>query len=124
MEKFTDFFSSSDESALQAIEKAQQIAFAPVVFQATRVLRNTGILQVIEDSQGHGITLPDVAAKVSLPLYGARVLLESGLSIGLVYKKEEHYFLTKTGHFILHDELTRVNMDFIHDVCSTRVSWL
>lgn len=117
MNEVMEFYSHTGETALEAKEKAQRIAFAPVVFQASRVLRDSGILSAVEASGEGGIELDDVVAKVGLPLYGVRVLLESGLSIGLVLLRDEKYFLTKTGHFILNDELTRVNMDFIHDVC-------
>lgn len=111
------FYTENNDTALEAKEKAQRIAFAPVVFQASRVLRDSGILEAVDQSGDAGIRLDDVVRKVQLPLYGVRVLLESGLSIGLVMYRDEKYFLTKTGYFILHDELTRVNMDFIHDVC-------
>ncbi len=51
-----------------------------------------------------------------MPLYGVRVLLESGLGMGLVLVNEKRYSLGKTGHFILNDPLTKVNMDFVQDV--------
>ncbi|MBL7858701.1 MAG: methyltransferase domain-containing protein [Cyclobacteriaceae bacterium] len=110
------FFESNKRTALQAKEEAQRIAFAPVVFQATRVLRNTGILKLIEDNK-EGLTLPEIVDQVKLPLYGVRVLLEAGLGIGLLTCKDQRYHITKTAYFILHDDLTQVNMDFIHDVC-------
>ena len=78
------FFQDDKLTALQAKESAQWIAFGPTVFQAARVLRNSGILQVIEDSRRNGIGLDAIAQKVNLPVYGVRVLLEAGLSIGLV----------------------------------------
>ncbi|CAN5571155.1 methyltransferase [soil metagenome] len=111
------FFNKDKRTAFQAKEAAQWIAFGPVIFQAARVLRNTGILTEIEESGKEGLTLETIAAKVKLPLYGARVLLESGLSMGLVLVNEEKYTLAKTGHFILHDPLTITNMNFVHDVC-------
>lgn len=112
-----NFFAENNETALEAREKALRIAFAPIVFQATRVLRETGILEAVSQHRKEGISLDDLATKVGLPLYGVRVLLESGLGIGLVLLRDEKYFLTKTGHFVLHDEFVRVNMDFVHDVC-------
>src|SRR6185312_902381 len=36
----------------------------------------------------------------------------------------DKYKITKTGYFILHDELTRVNMDFVQDVCYKGLFWL
>src|SRR4051812_11736576 len=113
-----EFFKKETRSALEAIEYAQWIAHAPMVFQATRVMRDSGILQVIMDAGKKGITLEEVVEKVKLPHYGVRVLLESGLGIGVVIiSDDERYTLTKTGHFILNDRMTRVNMDFVQDVC-------
>jgi ubiquinone/menaquinone biosynthesis C-methylase UbiE len=110
-----DFFESDKLSALEAKEKAQWIAFAPVVFQCSKVLRDSGILKIVEESQG--LTQEQIVEQLKLPEYGVRVLLEAGLGIGLLIYKEERYFTTKTASFVLHDRLTRVNMDFIHDVC-------
>ena len=111
------FFDKDKRTAFQAKEAAQWIAFGPVVFQVARVLRNSGILKLIEESGAQGIEISTIVEKVKLPLYGVRVLLESALSIGLVIVNNKYYSLTKTGHFILNDPLTRTNMDFVHDVC-------
>jgi len=114
---FMNFFSRDTKSAFEAKEMAQWIAFGPVIFQSARVLRNSGILNLIEDSHNAGITCEEIATQLQLSVYGARVLLESGLSIGLVIINDHRYTLTKTGTFILHDDLTKVNMNFVHDVC-------
>lgn len=105
------------KSALAAKEAAQWIAFAPVVFQSARVLRESGILLELEHAGREGLTLEEVTQKVNLPLYGVRVLLESGLGIGLVEIHEGKFIITKTGYFIIHDELTNIQMNFVHDVC-------
>lgn len=110
-----DFFETDKLTALEAKEKAQWIAFAPVVFQTTRILRDSGILQFVESNQGS--TLQTIVDKIELPLYGTRVLVEAALGIGLLTCKDDRYYTTKTATFILHDTLTRVNMDFIQDVC-------
>ena len=113
-----NFFKKERKTALQAIEYAQWIAHAPMVFQATRVLRDSGIMQSIQDAGRKGLTLEEVVEKVKLPHYGVRVLLESGLGIGVVLIDDNgKYTLSKTGHFILNDQMTRVNMDFVQDVC-------
>jgi len=54
---------------------------------------------------------------LKLSEYGTEVLLDAGLSIGIVMMQDEKYILTKTGFFVLNDSLTTVNMDFVHDVC-------
>lgn len=111
------FFEKENKTAFEAREAAQRIAFGPVVFQVARVLRNTGILTFLENSGKEGSPLSLIAENAKLPEYGVRVLLESALSIGLVIINGKNYKLTKTGYFILHDELTNINMNFVHDVC-------
>ena len=111
------FFEKDKKTAFQSREAAQWIAFGPVVFQVARVLRNCGILKLIEESTNSGLPMAQIAEQAKLPMYGVRVLLESALSIGLVIIKDQNYVITKTGYFILHDPLTRINMDFVHDVC-------
>lgn len=111
-----NFFEKEKLTALQAKEEAQWITFAPFVFQATRVLRDSGILKTVE-AHKQGINLEDLTAEVGLPLYGVRVLVEAGLGIGLLTRSEGLYKITKTSYFILHDELTKANMDFTNDVC-------
>jgi len=111
-----NFFSKDKKTAFEAKELAQWIAFGPVVFQVARVLRNSGILEAIEESTTTGLTIEEIIDKVKLPHYGVRVLLESGLGIGLVVINDDRYTITKTGVFILHDPLTKINMNFVHDV--------
>jgi len=111
-----EFFTKDKKSAFEAKEAAQWIAFGPVIFQSARVLRNSGILEFIEQSGKTGVTIEEISSQVKLSIYGVRVLLESGLSLGLVLCNDKKYTLGKTGYFILHDSLTKANMDFVHDV--------
>lgn len=111
------FYKEDRLTALEAKEKAQWIAFAPMVFQATRALRDLGILTHVSLSKEKGVTLEEIADAIKVSTYGIRVLLEAGLGIGLLVVQEGRYRLTKTGYFILHDRLTQVNMDFMNDVC-------
>lgn len=118
-----NLFETENISALQAKEKAQWIAFAPFVFQATRVLRNSGILKLVEENP-EGLTQAQIELHIVLPSYGIRVLLEAALGMGLLTRKDDVYKITKTSWFILHDELTTVNMDFVHDVCYQGIFFL
>ncbi|MBS1638074.1 MAG: methyltransferase domain-containing protein [Bacteroidetes bacterium] len=111
------FFTKDNKTALEAIEQAQWIAFAPIVFQASRALRDLGILEIVMESKTHGVSLEEVVQKTGLSEYGVRVLLEAGLGIGLVVKNDNLYTITKTGLFILNDAMTKANMDFTQDVC-------
>lgn len=109
-------YGSDEKSAVQAKFDAQKIAFAPIMFQAARTMRNLGILKILDENRKTGLTMEEVAEKCSLPLYGVKVLLEAAISLEMVYVKERKFFLSKTGWFILNDTLTLVNMDFTHDV--------
>jgi ubiquinone/menaquinone biosynthesis C-methylase UbiE len=112
-----DFFRSDPRTAYEALSEAQRIAFAPIAFQACRVMRNAGVLQRVEQGGGAGMTFDEVTAGVELPPYGIKVLLESGLGIGLFTLRDDRYALTKLGHFLLHDPMTRINMDVVHEIC-------
>jgi ubiquinone/menaquinone biosynthesis C-methylase UbiE len=113
-----ELFSKETKTALQAQEAALRLAFAPIAFQATRALRDMGILQAVSDAGTTGITIEEILTKVTdLSRYAVRVLLEAGLGMELLLVNEKRYSLSKTGYFILHDRLTRINMDFSQDIC-------
>ena len=111
------FGSKDNISALEAKYKAQQIAFAPMIYQATRALRDLGILALLLRERKTGLDVPDIAEQLNLSAYGVAVLLEAGLGAEVVYLEERRYFLSKTGFYILKDEMTQVNMNFVNDVC-------
>lgn len=108
-------YGSDKKSALQAKYDAQKIAFAPIMFQAARALRDLGILETLKSNR-KGLSIAETAEKLDLSVYGVKVLLEAGLSLELVRVENNIFFITKTGWYLLKDELTRVNMDFTQDV--------
>jgi len=112
-----NYFRNDPKTAYEALSEAQRIAFSPIVFQACRVLRSYGLLELIQHSSSAGMTLDEAAAGIDLPRYGIKVLLESGLGIGLFYLNDDRFVLTNLGHFMLHDPMTRINMDVVHEVC-------
>jgi ubiquinone/menaquinone biosynthesis C-methylase UbiE len=118
-----NFFEQDKISALDAKEKAQWISFAPVVFQASRVLRESGILAAVEANM-EGLTLEQIVDRVKLPNYGVRVLAEAALGIGLLTFRDNKFFITKTASFLLHDSMTVANMYFVHDVCYNGMFYL
>jgi len=61
--------------------------------------------------------LDEIAAAVDLPRYGIKILLESGLGIGLFTLNDGRFALTKLGITMLRDPMTRINMDVMHEVC-------
>ncbi|MDZ3798934.1 MAG: class I SAM-dependent methyltransferase [Xanthomonadales bacterium] len=103
-------------TALQAKQEAQRIAFAPFVFQASRALRDFGLLRQLQEVGDAGLCLEDLQSRVGLSRYAVRVLVEAGLGIGLVIQRDGRLLLTKLGWYMQNDAMTRVNMDFSHDV--------
>ena len=110
-------FTDDPKTAYEAKTEAHRIAFAPMVFQVCRILRRCGMLELVRQSGPAGMTLNEVVSKTDLPRYGIKVLLESGLGIGLFCLSDKRFSLTKLGHFILRDPVVHVNMDFVHDIC-------
>jgi len=110
-------YGSDKLSALNAKFEAQKIAFGPIMFQAARLLRELGILEVLRTRDNIGLSPETVSERTNVSLYGVKVLLDAGLSMGVVKMVDEKYILTKTGFFILSDELTKTNFDFVQDVC-------
>jgi|GEM_PF-2603875 len=111
-----DFFQKEKRSVLDAKYEAQKIAFAPLVFQSALALRDLGILKAIESRGSGGAEAGEIAEELKLSVYGVKVLAEAGLGTGLLLLTEKRYSLSNTGYFILHDPMTRVNMDFVQNV--------
>ncbi len=113
----TDRFHEGKErlSALDAQYNAQRIAFAPIVFQAARAMRDLGVLQALDEHRD-GLDVAGLRSATGLSEYGLELLLETGMSADLVYREEDRWHLTKTGWFILKDEMTNINMDYNHYV--------
>src|SRR5690606_19232879 len=86
-------------------------------WETTRLLDKYGILKCVE-AHKDGITIADLATKIDLAHYGIRILLEAGLGIGLVYRKDEKYYLAKTGYMLLNHQMSKVNYEFMRDVCA------
>lgn len=104
-------------TALEAITEAQRISFAPMLFQTALCLRRFGILEFLDQRNKQGATLEEITAAVAKSEYAVSVLLDMGLSGRIVTLKNGQYYLAKVGYFLLHDKMTRVNMDFTQDVC-------
>lgn len=109
-------------SAFEAISEAQKLAFSPIAFQAAVALQRLGVLEAIAAAGENGIDSAALASKLSLREYGIRVLLDMGLSLGLVWRRDERYVLDKVGYFWLNDRMTSVNANFVADVCYDAMS--
>lgn len=105
--------------AIDALEEAHKIAFAPFVFQTVMCLRNLGIFdEIFESRRSGGKDIPELAEKLNLSEYGLSVLLEIAESSDIVTKNElGKYELTVTGYFLHAHETVKVNINFTQDVC-------
>ncbi len=105
--------------AIEAMEEAQKIAFAPFIFQTTVALRKLGVLDYIFDNRNvGGVTIEEIAEGLSISAYGIGVLLELAGSSNIVSQNYEGKFeLTKVGYFLAFNETTNVNINFTNEVC-------
>lgn len=108
-------YGKEHKTALEAQRRAQEIAFAPMVFQVSRLMLKWGILTYLADHR-EGATQDELVAHTGLSDYAVQVLLEASLSIGTVLIQGDRYILSKTGWFLLNDPMVKSNMDFNHDV--------
>lgn len=112
-----NLFPNPDPDAVEARSAAQRIAFGPMLFQAVRVARDRGLLTALEQAGETGQDLGQAVSTTGLSRYAVGVLLEAALALGVVRLRDDRWSLTKTGRFLLHDPMTRVNLDFVHAVC-------
>lgn len=104
-------------SAVDARAEAQKIAFAPVIFQVVRISKKVGILKSLKESRS-GLSLEQLIEVSGLSEYGTKILVEMLLTGDIVsFDEEKGYELTKIGYFLESDQMTIVNMNFVHDVC-------
>ena len=109
-------YTTEQQTALEAQRLAQQIAFAPVAFQVSRLMVKLGVFSVLSETS-EGLTLTQIAEATKLSAYAVQILLEASLSIGTVIVHNDRFLLTKAGWFLLRDKTTQVNMDFVQEVC-------
>ena len=111
-----EFFKNNDNlNALDAQYEAQKIAFAPIIFQVARTMRDLKLLELLSKNKD-GLSYEELANKSNLTKYAVQVLCETALSANIVSIKDEKVFLTKIGFFINSDEMTNANMNYNHHV--------
>ena len=111
-------YSKEQLSAREAQDRAEFIAWGPVLFQVSRLMIKFGILDMLRDSD-NGMTREEICQKTGLSDYAVKCLTEASLCIGtiLVDVETNRFTLSKTGWFLLNDTLTKVNFNFTNDIC-------
>jgi hypothetical protein len=108
-------FDTTKMNAADALLEAQKIAFAPIVFQCARLLRDWRIFELLQNNK-IGLSVEDISKKLDIVPYAIQILCESGFSMGALKLEDDIYTITKIGYFLQNDEMTKVNMDYNHDV--------
>ncbi len=117
MQPVTSPADKSGKSLMEAMSRVQLLAFGPLLFQAARVMRDRGLLAVLRRQSPEGLTREQLAESTGTSVYGVTVLMEAGLAAGLVEREGAAYRITKAGYLVDRDSMTRVNMNFVQDVC-------
>ena len=99
---------------INALTEAQKIAFAPFTFHAVGAMLELGILKEIDNDISSAL---DLEKKLGLSEYAVSTLLEAGETIGVIEINDGNCSLTPLGQAFLYDEMTRVNFNFMKDVC-------
>ncbi len=95
--------------------KVARVAWGPLMSQAARCARDMGVLEALK---AHGpLPASDLAGRAGLSAYAAQVLLEACAAMELVQLEGDRYLLTDAGELYRSDVRTRVETDFVHDVC-------
>jgi len=108
-------FNTKDISGEQALLEAQKIAFAPVIFQCARLLRDWGIFKLLQTKR-KPLSIEEISKECDITIYAAQILCESGFSMGALSFEDEKYTITRIGYFLENDEMTKANMNYNHDV--------
>lgn len=107
-------------SPVETLTRAQRIAFAPLTFQAIGSMLDFGILELLDKKS---FSCKEIMEELKLSEYTAKTLLEVGEVSDIVEKNSDGiYSITPLGKMFLYDEMTRVNFDFVRDVCYTGAS--
>lgn len=108
-------YTSEQLSARDAQQTAEFIAFGPILFQVSYLMKKWGILDMLRDQE---MTVDEIAAATGRSEYAVKCLMEASLTIGtvLVNPADERFSISKTGWFLVTDPAIKVNMNFNQDV--------
>lgn len=109
--------SRQPKPGLQALIDAHKLAVAPFIFQTAASLKDLGVLALLDQHFGDGLSEEDLTKTLSLTDYMRQALLPAGEAFGVLERKDNRWFLTKMGFFLLNDPLVKVNFDFTRDIC-------
>ncbi len=102
-------------NTVKTLTEAQKIAFAPLTFQTVSAMLKFGILEILADKE---CSINEIVEVTKLSDYAIQVMMEVAEVSELVQKTDENkYFATQLGKVFLYDKMTRINFNFVNDVC-------
>lgn len=104
----------NQESIIDALTNAQKFIFAPLAFQAMASMINLGIIEFLDKNSANE---DEIILALNLDEYTVRTLLQIGITNKIIIKQGNNYSLTKMGRLFLYDDMTRVNFNYVKDVC-------
>ncbi len=105
---------SHKKELISALTEAQKLAFAPLTFQAVAAMLEFGILKEIDKTPS---SVEDLIKSLDRDEYTISTLLEIAEAAGVVENNYGVFTITHLGRAFLYDEMTRVNFNFVKDVC-------
>lgn len=100
---------------IEDLSNIQKLIFAPLAFQAINSMIELGILEYLDKTPS---TTDEIMKALNLDEYIVRTLLEVGEVNNLLIKNDDNkYTLTKAGELFLYDDMTKVNFNYVKDVC-------
>lgn len=99
---------------IKALADAQKIAFAPLTFQAVNTMLKFGILEFIDENPS---TVDEIMEHCKTSKYTTETLLEVACACGVAIKTGKKYSASLVGATFLQNEMTKVNFNFVNDVC-------
>jgi hypothetical protein len=79
-------------------------------------MRALGMLSTLLEHRA-GLTAEQIRTLCEISTSGAAVLLDLGVSVGIVRRDDDLYIPTRVAYFLQNDQMTEVNIDFVQDVC-------
>ena len=101
-------------SIIDALNDAQYLAFAPLAFQALSSMLDLGIIEFLDKKPS---SEKEIMKSLNLDEYTVRTLLEIGILNKVINEEKGIFSLTKMGEMFLYDDMTKVNFNYVKDVC-------
>ena len=112
--------------ASEALKRAQFIAIAPFIFQATIAMKKLGIFDaLVKLENDQFLSKEEISELCHLPLYTVSILVDLAISADIMIQNEQNRIcLSKIGYYLATDSMTNINLDFSHDTCYNSLYYL